>query len=180
MALEQAASQTAKIASVVSFLPRALEGNLSVTHVLLAHTQIRPVALHRQRHAESALLDSSTATQDCVPFQHAKNARWDSRHCLEPPINPSALFSVNPVLGLRPASPRARLAQLALTIRTRAPPASHSASLALLVIIRHSPDKVHALLALLERGAAMLVPNVRLLANHALLGRTILLRDHLV
>ena len=87
---------------------------------------------------------------------------------------------VCPALGRPLALLRALLAQLGLTIRAQAPPASLSASPALQDITRLLLDKVHALLAPLELGAVLSLPNQPLIANHAVKGRTILQRDHLV
>ena len=84
---------------------------------------------------------------------------------------------VCPVLGRPLALLRALLAQLGVTIRAQAPPASLSASPALQDITRLLLDKVLALLAPLELGAVLLVPNQTLVANHAVKGRTILQRD---
>ena len=134
MALEQAASLTAKIALVVTFLLLASEDKICVKLAQRARTQIRPVALHRLQLAESAQLDSLTATQDRAVLEHAKNAHRVSHRCLERPISPNALSNVPPALGLPPASLLALRAQRELPIQTRALQASPSVSPALQVV----------------------------------------------
>ena len=177
MAPEQAASLTAKIALVVTFLLLASEDNPCVKLAQRARTQIRPVALHRLQLAESAQLDSLTATQDRAVLEHAKNAHRVSHRCLERPISPNALSNVPPALGLRPASPRAPHAQRELPTQTRAPPASPSASLALQVIFLFSLDKARAPFVPQELGAAVLAPSTLLPASHVPPGRTMLYQD---
>ena len=177
MALEQAASLIAKIVCADSFQPQALEGNHFVMLAQLVRMRTRPVALHRLRLAKSVQPDSSTATQDHVVLQHAKNAQRVSPHCLEPLINLSALFNAPPALGLQLASPHAHRAQRELQTQTRAPPASPIASPALRVSFLPPVDKARALLAPLELGAAALAPRLPLPARHVPPGRTILYQD---
>ena len=167
----------ATIVFVVTSRLLELEDNPRVTRAQLVRTQTRTADPRRRHLAKSAPPDSSIETLDRVAKPPAKNAPQDSRRCLEPHINPSALLNVSLARGLRPASLLALHAQQGLTIPTRALRASPSAPLALLASIRVPVDKSHVRHALLELGAAASVPSTPLPASRALPEPTIPTRD---
>jgi hypothetical protein len=159
---------TATIVLVVTSWLLELEDNPLVRRAQLARTQTRTADPRRRHLAKSAPPDSSIETLDRVAKPPAKNAPQDSRRCLEPHINPSALLNVSLARGLRPALLLALHAQQGLTIPTRALRASPSAPLALLASIRVPVDKSPVRHALLELGAAASVPSTPLPASRAL------------
>jgi len=159
---------TATIVLVVTSWLLELEDNPLVRRAQLARTQTRTADPRRRHLAKSVPPDSSIETLDRVAKPPAKNAPQDSRRCLEPHINPSALLNVSLARGLRPALLLALHAQQGLTIPTRALRASPSAPLALLASIRVPVDKSPVRHALLELGAAASVPSTPLPASRAL------------